>query len=82
VNGTSYITLHVNFLKHGLSKEKPHGPQMKPQVTLNYVCLSGNHDNVSRATNVWWPDERPSHAENAAAKVAAPHTIHIWTQKC
>ena len=29
--------------------------------------------------NVWWPDERPRHAENAAAKVAAPHTIHIWT---
>jgi len=29
--------------------------------------------------NVWWPDERQRHAENAAAIVAAPHTIHIWT---
>jgi len=27
--------------------------------------------------NVWWPDEGPRHAENAAAKAAVPHTIHI-----
>jgi len=29
--------------------------------------------------NVWWSDEHPRYAENAAAKVAAPYTIHIWT---
>ena len=27
--------------------------------------------------NVWWSDERPRHAENVAAKVEVPHTIHI-----
>ena len=29
--------------------------------------------------NVWWPDKHPRHVENATAKVAAPHTIHIST---